>query len=1152
MSTQPGKLEWLAGGGEMAALIASLDWSRSPLGPIETWPQSLRTTVSLCLASNFPINIIWGDAHNQIYNDGYRVLCGAAHPRAMGEDYRVTWASAWPAIGEPFERALAGETTYLENQRMFLERNGYPEETFFTFSLSPIRDESGKVAGLFHPVTETTATMLSQRRTRALRDIADRAGRAPVFDEACDLLLASLEEYAFDLPFALLYVTTPDGALARLRGARGTEVGGALAPVSIDLRGPDTGARWPLERAARSGRLEPVADLASRFGRVAAGPYPEPVAAAFVLPIRVAGVAAPLGFLVVGASPRLPLDDAYRAFIEMLQGAASAALANARAYEAERLRAEALAELDQAKSAFFSNVSHEFRTPLTLLLGPVEDLLSGHLGPLPDAALGELAVVHRNGLRLLKLVNALLDFSRIEAGRAQASVEPADLSALTRDIASTFRSAIERAGMQFVVDVEPLGEAVLVDREMWEKLVLNLVSNAFKFTHTGEIRVELRREAGFARLAVQDTGIGIPASELGRVFQRFHRVMGAKGRTHEGSGIGLALVKEFAKLHGGSVDVRSTEGQGTTFFVRIPLGGVPRLAQAAAGAPKPPSTATRPETYVEETLHWLNGQAPAPPPEDGGSQALAGGPLAAEHGEGPEVGARLRVLLADDNADMREYVRRLLQRHYEVTAVTNGAEALRAAREARPDLVISDVMMPVMDGIELVKRLRADASLRTLPIVLLSARAGEDATVSGLELGADDYLTKPFSARELLARVQAQLKMAALRQRVAEQESRAAHLAQQQQWLEAVLDSLPAPTLLVEPESGLFTFVNRAAHQLAAGRFPSDVGAAERGQAFFITDEAGRPLGLEHSPGTRVLRGEQVRDFEAVWHSPAGRFNIVVDSDFVPAIGPRPAQAVVTFRDISRLKLVERELKALLGARDEFLSIASHELKTPITSLRMLLQMAERRVQAEEGRTQSPEKLAKALRVSLLQVDRLTRLVEDLLDVARIRTGTLELDFQEVDLAQLAQELLERLSGQLAQAGCQAHLDVPPRLLGVWDGPRLEQVLTNLVANAMKYAPGARLDVRLSAADGLARLEVRDHGPGVGEAQRETIFERFDRGIASHNVGGLGLGLFISRQIVGAHGGTISVESPPGGGACFVVLLPRDASRHRTENLAAG
>jgi signal transduction histidine kinase len=1131
MSRSPRKLEWLAGGGEMAGLIASLDWSRSPLGPIDAWPQSLRTTVSLCLASNFPINIIWGDGHNQIYNDGYRIACGAVHPRAMGEDYRVTWASAWPAIGGPFERALAGETTYLENQRMFLERNGYPEETFFTFSLSPIRDGSGKVVGLFHPVTETTATMLAQRRTRVLRDIADRAGRAPVFDEACDLLLATLGEYTFDLPFALLYVTSPDGTQARLRGTRGTPAGGPLAPEAIDLTDESGNGSWPLARAARSSRSEPVTNMEALFGQVAAGAYPEPMAKSFVLPVRVAGVDAPLGFLVVGASTRLPLDEAYRIFVEMLGAAASAALGNARAYEVERLRAEALAELDRSKTAFFSNVSHEFRTPLTLLLGPVEDLLAGRRGELPDTARGDLEGVHRNALRLLKLVNALLDFSRIEAGRAQATFKPTDLPALTRDIASAFRSTIERAGMRLVVDVEPLEEPVLVDRDMWEKIVLNLVSNAFKFTHAGEIRVSLKRAVAFAELSVQDTGIGIPASELARVFQRFHRVQGAQGRTHEGSGIGLALVQDLAKLHGGSAEVTSVAGEGSTFSVRVPLGNVRQRVAVDPGREQwPAPTEVRVEAFVEEALRWLPDQAPARPERR-------------DHAADKVEGPRPRILLADDNADMRDYVRRLLEGRYEVTAVMNGEQALRAAREARPDLVLSDVMMPVMDGTELVQRLRADEALRTLPVILLSARAGEEATASGLDLGADDYLTKPFAAKELLARVQAQLNMATLRLRAAEQDVRVANLAQQQEWLEAVLDRIPAPTLLVDPSSGQFTFANRTAHELAGGRFPTDIDSAERSRSFLLTDEADRPLDPKSTPGAQIQRGEQVRDREVVWHSPAGRHHIVVDSDFVPAMGQQPPRTIVTLQDISRLKRVEQELKELLGARDEFLSIASHELKTPITSLRMQLQMTERSMKPEEGRAPSPEKLAKVLRISSIQVDRLTSLINDLLDVARIRSGHLDLSFAAADLAQLARDTLEHLSGQLAQAGCRVQLDAPQSLRGVWDGRRLEQVLTNLVSNAMKYAPGVPLDVCLAAEEGQARLEVRDFGPGVPPSQQDTIFDRFDRGLASRNVGGLGLGLFISRQIVVAHGGTIAVENPPGGGARFIVRLPRDASR---------
>src|SRR5882762_6871600 len=186
--------DWLTAGGEMGKCIQAMDWSKTPLGPIDAWPQSLRTTVSLCLASNFPISLAWGPQHIQIYNDGYWPICGGKHPQSVGQDFSECWASAWPVIGAAFERALAGETSYLENQRMFLDRNGYLEETFFTFSFSPIRDETGGVGGLFHPVTETTAKMLAERRTWALRDLTARMGKAHTCEDAFALSAQVLGE----------------------------------------------------------------------------------------------------------------------------------------------------------------------------------------------------------------------------------------------------------------------------------------------------------------------------------------------------------------------------------------------------------------------------------------------------------------------------------------------------------------------------------------------------------------------------------------------------------------------------------------------------------------------------------------------------------------------------------------------------------------------------------------------------------------------------------------------------------------------------------------------------------------------------------------------------------------------------------------------
>ncbi|MDB5454621.1 MAG: sensor histidine kinase [Caulobacter sp.] len=747
-----GASDFLSGGGEMATLIAARDWSQTSLGPIEAWPQSLRTTVSLCLASNFPINIIWGPQHNQIYNDGYRGVCGAAHPQALGEPYTQTWASAWPAIGGPFEQALTGATSFLENQRMFLFRNGYLEETFFTFSLSPIRDESGDIGGLFHPVTETTASMLAERRTRLLRDLNARLAEAKNTPAVFARAIETFAGGPFDLPFALLYAPSSEGEAYRLVGHVGLEPGTAGAPWVLPR---DAAAPWPVDRL---GGREPVQidDLAQRLAKGANGPYEEPANTALAFPIGVAGSASAAALLILGVSPRLPLDEAYRGFLSLVASAFAAGLANAKTYEEERQRAEMLAALDQAKTAFFSNVSHEFRTPLTLMLGPIEDALNEAAG-LPPVQRERLDVAYRNAQRLLKLVNSLLDFSRVEAGRIQGRFEPTDLGALTADLVSNFRSACERAGLMLVVDCEPLPEPVHVDRDMWEKVVLNLVSNAFKFTLEGQITVALRAAAGAVELTVGDTGLGIAETELPKVFERFHRIEGQKGRTHEGTGIGLALVEELVKLHGGAVSVRSRLGEGSTFQVTLPLGTahLPRERLAAEDGLTP--TTVQASAYVAEALRWL--------PDADPQESQIGTPITPIEG-------RPRVVLADDNADMRGYVKRLLEAGgYQVEAVANGRAALAAVRRGTPpDLVLSDVMMPELDGFGLLAALRADPALEGLLVILLSARAGEEARVEGLAAGADDYVVKPFGARELRARVDSAVGLARQRREAARRE----------------------------------------------------------------------------------------------------------------------------------------------------------------------------------------------------------------------------------------------------------------------------------------------------------------------------------------------------------------------------------------------
>ncbi|HVX95363.1 MAG TPA: ATP-binding protein, partial [Polyangia bacterium] len=350
-----------------------------------------------------------------------------------------------------------------------------------------------------------------------------------------------------------------------------------------------------------------------------------------------------------------------------------------------------LAELDRAKTLFFGDVSHELRTPLTLILGPIEDCLNlpnAQGGPLPQPVRERLELCRANARRLLKLVNRLLDFARIEAGRMAATFVATDLGTLTGQLASVFRSAADAAGIELSIDCPPLAEPAFVDRDKWEKIVLNLVSNALKFTLEGRIVVRLAARGDELTLTVSDTGAGIPAAELSQVFERFHRVPGTRARTHEGTGIGLALVKELVKLHGGTISVESEVGVGSTFKVTIPRG---RASEAGGETPaETPATATvdRRAVYAAEAAGWM---APEVQIEN---TAPPGSP---------------RVLVADDNADLRAYVAGLLGPSCIVELCADGRQALERALEQPPDLVLSDIMMPRLDGLGLLRALRRDA-----------------------------------------------------------------------------------------------------------------------------------------------------------------------------------------------------------------------------------------------------------------------------------------------------------------------------------------------------------------------------------------------------------------------------------------------------------
>jgi signal transduction histidine kinase/DNA-binding response OmpR family regulator len=644
---------------------------------------------------------------------------------------------------------------------LFLERSGYAEETYHTFSYSPLADDDGAVVGMLCVVTEDTERVISDKRIRILRDLGSAASvrTEPEFFDAVEQHLGADPQ---TLPWTLTYLYDDATDVARLASATGIPDGHRLGPRLV--ANDDAAAPWPVGPLGEGKTV--VVDLTDG-GDVPTGGWEMPPLQALAVPLPQQGQASPLGFFVVGVNRFRPLDDDYRGFVNLIAGQIAAGVASARAYEAERQRADALAELDQAKTAFFTNISHEFRTPLTLLLGPAEDALADAAEPLPDRQRERVEIVQRNGHRLLRLVNTLLDFSRLESGRVSAQFEPVDLAQETADLASTFRAAIERVGLTLTVDTSPLPEPVYIDREMWAKVILNLLSNALKFTFEGGITVTVRADDDGAHVSVSDTGTGIEAAEQEHLFERFHRIAGAQSRTHEGSGIGLALVAELVALHGGNVGVTSEPGQGSTFTVTIPFG-----RQHLPSPPVEPATDSDPVVadrvargFLAEAMRWLDSNAD--------TDVL------------PIADDRPKVLVVDDNADMRDYVTRLLRADYNVSVATDGVEALELAREHHPDLVLTDVMMPRLDGFGLLEALRSDAVLASVPVVMLSARAGDESTVEGLDAGADDYLIKPFSARELLARVRANLELDRVR-RTREQLERSQTLLDQAQRLAAV------------------------------------------------------------------------------------------------------------------------------------------------------------------------------------------------------------------------------------------------------------------------------------------------------------------------------------------------------------------------------
>jgi signal transduction histidine kinase len=759
--------------------------------------------------------------------------------------------------------------------------------------------------------------------------------------------------------------------------------------------------------------------------------------------------------------------------------------------ELERTR-DQLAQLDEAKSRFTANIHHELRTPLTLMLAPLDAMLGGDFGTVDAGQRVYLETMHKNALRLLKLINNLLDFAKIESGQLEVHRQPLELPRLIGEIVGSAVPLAERKGVSLVATPADGLPLVNADPDALEKVVVNLVGNALKFTDAGgRITVSAALDDGpearaladaasdadggdgrvvtrFVRLTVADTGLGIPPEQLQKVFDRFAQVDGSATRKHEGTGIGLSLVNELVGLHGGRVWATSEGlGHGTQFHVLLPLGEADEDAEAVVTGDDGRSLTLRRSFDALGADLDHHGDAETTPHADAEagryrtlemertverveSERRTEAPTPAVSAEGAPLP---EVVIAEDNGDMRKLLVHLLSAEFRVRAARNGREALDLVRERAPALVLTDVMMPEMSGTELCEAIKRDPALAGVPVMLVTSKAEREMKIHGLELGADDYVTKPFHPRELLARARALVRLRALQMELAEQNAA----------LEKALDHLRQTEVALVQSERL-----AAVGELAAG----------------IAHEVNNPVNFALN-SLRMLKDTvgEVRDFAT-------------------------RVASLEWRDADKLAASARELERLEA------DLGLHEVAATLDEL---------------------------VGIVIEGLERTGRLVRDLRDFG----APGERAHGSIDLRQTIDGTLALIRPLFADRGVRVERNYEPHLPTVMGDPGgVKQVVLNLLKNAADALEETGGTVRISAAaapDGRAAVvTVADDGPGIDSELRARIFDPFVTTKAAGR--GTGLGLSICRRIAEAHHGTLEVDAAPTGGAVFTLRLPAETT----------
>ncbi|RIB26981.1 hypothetical protein C2G38_2161729 [Gigaspora rosea] len=790
---------------KFANIVYNYNWSSTPLGPIETWDPAIKTATSLCLKSIFPMCLSIGPPHwIQLYNKAWEPIL-KSKPCVIGMTLKEAWPEAYDIIMPLYDGVCTTKKGFFRNDDYYeLQRDGYTEEAYFSYTYSPVFKSDGTVWALIVIAQETTQKVLNSRRLKILGEFGNQMPEIVSLESACCITTKVLSNNV-DIPYALIYFIEHNklkagskSLIARLTATTFDEDGNKerqfpdflpdtpeIIYLSEDVNKNYDDKYVKLNRHTASysflkcDESWPI-NLVLKDGKHVKVLLKDGSQAVLLLTSSFCGDQVISAILICGVNRLCTLDDKYMEFLQLVTNQMSTCLLQGKTREEEKQRSKILADLNYQKVMFFQGISHELKTPLTLMLSPLEDVIN--ICPEDAPITLYLQTIRRNVHRLLKLINTLLQFSSIETGQLKAHYRETNIVEFTQELVSDFKNMAKKLGLDYNVDVpspdefnQAMGDKIYLDHDMYETIVFNLCSNALKHTWKGYINILLYLDYKVNKkmvvLEVSDTGVGIPEIVLPNIFQRFYRVESQGSRSHEGTGIGLALVKELMARHGGDITVTSAINQGTTFKCWFPIGCEHLPANQIHLNDENQTNYDRElytnrQLYLEESSQWIKNSVSE------SHDIIDQMPIDNQNiniditNSNNTDSEKHQILLVEDNNDMRDYLAALLK-EFDIHRACDGQDALRVLKklDKLPDLILN-IMMPNMNGYELLDVLRSNEKTQTIPIILLSARACEDSKVRGLGKGADDYLIKPFSSQELITRIRSNIELSIIRQKV--------------------------------------------------------------------------------------------------------------------------------------------------------------------------------------------------------------------------------------------------------------------------------------------------------------------------------------------------------------------------------------------------